>query len=592
MDRCREDASKISRIGLIQGLRLDSLKAFIAQVGPRRLAVMGIVTAMLLGGLALVSSRLTAVPMSYLFSELEPAQAQTITEKLRGLNVPFELSAEGNAIMVPSDKVRELRMELAGEGLSGPLGYELLDNQNALGTTAFLQAVNHARAIEGELSRTIRTLEQVQDARVHLVLPQHELFEKEKRRPSASITLKTRNRLSPGQVNAIRQLVASAVPDLDPGQISIVDQTGTLLARASEGDDAAGLIGNLQERQLALESKMRQDIETMLERIVGPGRARAEVTVELDTEQMRQESEIYDPDRQVVARSTTVERGENNQDNQAGGTVTVSNTLPEQRQQQPGGPTSQSASNETSEQVDYANSRTRTTTVKESGTIKRLSVAVLVDGTYTGGRNGQQNYTARSAEELQKFSRLVQSAVGFSEDRGDTVVVENIRFAADAQSAEPPAELPMGLEKSDLMRLVEIGIIALLALIALLFVFRPIISRALGGGKSQESNASDAVTVDGAPQLEAPEGRLALAPPTVEDDNDQLAQRALLGDEKALEIIREKRSTGQAKLSIEAEIDVAQIEGKVKSSALKKVGEVVARHPVESASIIRQWMYS
>lgn len=555
------------------------------------MAVMGLVAAMVLGGLALVSSRLTTAPMGYLFSELEPAQAQSISEKLRGLNVPFELNADGTAVMVPTDRVRDLRIQLAGEGLSGALGYELLDNQSTLGTTAFLQSVNHARAIEGELARTIRSIESVQEARVHLVLPQRQLFEQQARQPSASITLKTRNRLTPGQVNAIRQLVAAAVPDLDPGQISIVDQSGTLLARASEGDDAAGLIGNLQERQLSIESKIRQDIETMIERIVGSGRVRAEVSVELETEQTRQESEVYDPDRQVVARSTTVERNDQNQDGQVGGAVTVGNALPEQRQDAAAGPTSQSASDETSEQVDYANSRTRTTTVKESGAVKRISVAVLVDGTYTKGQGGNESYAPRSAEELQKFARLVQSAVGFNEERGDTVVVENIRFAEEEVLPETAGGLPMGLEKTDMMRLVEIGVTALLALIALLFVFRPIVNRLMGRDEAADAGAVAAGEA-GAMQLEGPEQRLALAPPSSDDDHDMLAQRAAQGDEQALEILREKRSTGTAKLSIESEIDVAQIEGKVKTSALKKVGEVVQRHPAESAAIVRQWMYS
>jgi flagellar M-ring protein FliF len=571
-------------------MQVNALQSFLAQIGIRRLLVMGLVAAAVLGGLAFVSTRMSTEPMAYLFSNLEPTEAQSITEKLRGLNVPFELNADGSAIMVPTDQVRELRMQLAGEGMTGAIGYELLDNQSTLGTTAFLQSVNHARAIEGELARTIRDLESVQEARVHLVLPQRQLFEQEARKPSASITLKTRGKLTPGQVNAIRQLVASAVPDLDPGMISIVDQSGTLLARAADGDDAAGLIGNLQERQLSVEAKMRQEIEAMIERIVGPGRVRAEVSVELETEQTREESEVYDPDKQVVARSTTVERNDQNQDGQVGGAVSVGNALPEQRQDAANNATSQSSSGETSEQVDYANSRTRKTTVKESGAIKRISVAVLVDGTYAKAQGGKTNYAPRSAEELQKFSRLVQSAVGFNEDRGDTVVVENIRFVTDDTPAVDAEALPLGLEKSDMMRLVEIGITALLALIALLFVFRPMVNRLLGRGDA--GNTGELATADGVAQLEGPEQRLALAPPSSDDDNEELAKRASQGDERALDILREKRSTGQAKLSIESEIDVAQIEGKVKGSALKKVGEVVARHPAESAAIIRQWMYS
>src|SRR5690606_20305625 len=323
---------------------------------------------------------------------------------------------------------------------------------------------------------SIASLSAVQRARVHLSIPQRALFEREQRKPSAAITLRTRTRLSAGQVTAIRDLVSAAVPDLEPGRISIVDQNGTLLARSGT-DDATGLASTLEERRTGLENRLRQDVETMLERIVGPGKVRAEVAAELDLETVRQESEVYDPDAQVVARSTTVESGQQSTDNQPAAPVTVANNLPDAQAQEAQGATSSTSANEISEQVEYQNSRTRTTMMRNAGSIKRLSVAVMVDGVYSG--EGNADYQPRSAEELEQFRRLVQNAIGFDEDRGDSVVVENLRFA---QPEDPFASegggLPLGLEPNSLMRLAELAIIGVLGLLGFFFIIRPMLKAA------------------------------------------------------------------------------------------------------------------
>lgn len=562
---------------------MESLKNLIATLGVKRLAIMGGTAAVLIAGLIFLSVRASRPDMGLLFTDLEPAQAQAITEKLRGMNVPFQITPDGAGIMAPVGKLPELRMSLAAEQISGPIGYELLDQQDALGTTAFLQNINHVRAIEGELARSISSLSAVQRARVHLSIPQRALFEREQRPPSAAITLKTRTRLSSGQVTAIRDMVAAAVPGLEPGRISIVDQSGTLLARSGT-DDATGLATTMEERRTGIEGRMRQDVETMLERIVGTGKVRVEVAAELDLDTVRLESEVYDPDAQVVARSTTVESGQQSNDSDASGPVGVANNLPEaEAQGAMPGTTSTTSSTESSEQVEYQNSRTRTTTMRNAGSIKRLTVAVMVDGNYAG-TGEDATYQPRSPEELAQFRRLVQNAIGFNEERGDSVVVENLRFAqTDDPFADEGMRLPLGLEADNLTSLAEIAIIGVLGVLGFFFIIRPM----LRSMRDATVRSDAALAMD--PQLPSPEQRLALAPPEGIQVPQELIERAAAGEEEAIRLLQSMRGN-ETGLTVETEIDVAQIEGRLKTSALKKVGDVIERNPNEAVAIIRQWM--
>ncbi|WP_281277448.1 flagellar basal-body MS-ring/collar protein FliF [Hankyongella ginsenosidimutans] len=405
---------------------MESVKSLVDSLGVKRLALMGATALALIVGLYFLSSRLDSADYGILFTDLPPEQAQGITESCAASAYPSNSRRTARRSW-PSAKVPELRIQLAGEQITGQIGYELLDKQDPLGTSSFLQNVNHLRAIEGELVRSIETLNAVERARVHLVMPERQLFEKEAHKATASITLRTRAPLTQAQVGAIRNLVAAAVPDLSPDHVSIIDQNGTQLARP--GDDAMGTASAIEEQRVAIQNRLREQIETMLERVVGPGHVRAEVSAALSQDNVREESEVYDPDRQVVDQQTTVQR--TNRQNDADGTsgaVTVANQLPENQGGQQGGQTSSSAADETSEQVNYANSRTRTTTIRDAGAIAKLTVSVVVDGVSVAGPDGKLAYTPRSAAEIAKLTRLVENAIGFDSERGDSVVVENLRF--------------------------------------------------------------------------------------------------------------------------------------------------------------------
>src|SRR5665811_1403651 len=263
--------------GRISGaVSLQGLVGFLKGLGASRLLAMVAVTVALIGFFAFVIMRVTSPQMTTLFTDLSAEDSSGIIKDLERQAIPYELRNDGAVIMVPKDKVTRLRMNLAEAGLpkGGGVGYEIFDKSDALGTTSFVQNINHLRALEGELARTIRAIDRIQAARVHLVLPERPLFARDKVEPTASIVLKVRGALEAQQVRAIRHLVASAVNGLKPERVSVIDETGRLLADGA-GDPAGA--GNTDERQAAYERRLREQIESIVSSVVGPGRARVQL---------------------------------------------------------------------------------------------------------------------------------------------------------------------------------------------------------------------------------------------------------------------------------------------------------------------------
>src|SRR6188508_2729276 len=233
-------------------------------LGAARMAAMAAVTLALIGFFAFLMVQMTTPQMVPLFTDLSVEDSASIIKDLERQAVPYQLKSDGAIIMVPRDRVARLRMRLAESGLpkGGGVGYEIFDRSDTLGATSFVQNVNHLRALEGELARTIRALDRVQAARVHLVLPERQLFARERAEASASIVLRVRGLLEQQQVRAIRHLVASAVTGLKPERVSIVDETGRLLADGARGDNASGVTAD--ERQTAFERRLRDQVESIV----------------------------------------------------------------------------------------------------------------------------------------------------------------------------------------------------------------------------------------------------------------------------------------------------------------------------------------
>jgi flagellar M-ring protein FliF len=501
--------------------------------------------------------RVTTPQMTTLFTDLSAEDSSGIIKDLERQGIPFELRNEGAVIMVPKDKVTRLRMKLAEGGLpkGGGVGYEIFDKSDALGTTSFVQNINHLRALEGELARTIRAIDRIQAARVHLVLPERPLFSRETPEPSASIVVRVRGALEPQQIRAIRHLVSSAVSGLKPQRVSIVDESGQLLADGASGDTSDNAVGD--ERRASLEKRMRNDVEAIVSSVVGAGRARVELSAEFDYNRVTQTSDRFDPEGRVLRSSQTREESSATAD--SNGQVTVNNELPGS-QRPDNAAQAKEQSKKTEETNNYEISHTTKTEVTEAGRVNRISVAVLVDGSYSKNEKGELVYQERSKEQLERIATLVRSAIGFDQKRGDQVEVVNLKFA-EAPAVAPIAE-PTGLmgmlqfTKDDVMYVIELGVMMLLSLVVLFMVIRPLVRRILA------SEVIPALTGDGTvPALT--DGSAAAAGAT--------GQSLVPGNTTNL-------------------IDVAQVQGQVHAQSVHRVGELAERNPNETASIIRQWL--
>ena len=523
------------------------------------------VTVSLVAFFGFLIARVTAPQMSTLFTDLTVEDSGAIVKELERQGIDFQIKADGAVIMVPKDRVARLRMKLAEAGVpkGGGVGYEIFDKSDALGATSFIQNINHLRALEGELARTIRALDRVQLARVHLVLPERPLFSREKIEPSASIAVKVRGTLEPQQVRAIRHLVASAVRGLKPERISIVDDSGRLLADgAAEGSGGLGI--GADERKVAYERRMREQVEAIVSSVVGSGRARVQLTADFDFNRITQTSDKFDPEGRVVRSSQTREETAATSEGRESGTVTVGNELPGATPTTTASTPSRDQSKKTEEIVNYEISRLTKTEVIEGGRLNRISVAVLVDGNYTKNDKGEPTYAPREKDEIDRISALVRTAIGFDQKRGDQVEVVNLRFAeAPTQSIPEPAGWTSFLQftKDDLMRAIEQVVMIVLGIIVLLFVVRPLVRRVLAPEQPKTPEASVAAAIASG------------------DVQGAIAAGATAEDIKAA-------PNHTAKM-----IDIAQVQGQVHAQSVQKVGELAQRNPQETISIIRQWLH-
>ena len=562
-----------------------------------RLLALGGVTIALIAFFAVIMMRVSSPTMSLLYSDLSVSDSAEIIAKLDGLNIPYELKGDGTTILVPKDEALRLRMSMAQAGLpsGGSVGYEIFDNTSALGTTSFVQNMNHLRALEGELARTIRALDSVQAARVHLVMPERELFTRERQDPTASIVIKSRGGLARSQAKGIQFLVASAVEGLIPSNVSIIDETGVMIAGGIEGD--AGGSASLDEHQREYENRLRRQVADIVTSVVGSNRARIQVAAEMDFNRITRNSETFDPEGQVVRSTQTVEESSSATERDPEAGVTVGNNLPDAIGQ--GGGENNATNSESAarveETVNYEISRTTTTEVVEAGRIKRLSVAVLVDGLYETAEDGTQTYTARTQEELELIGRLVRSAIGFDETRGDKVEVVNLQLNANAIDPLSADDAELGfvdglMASLDPMRLAELGALLIVTILAIFLVARPLIARLTTPGVQEAGPAAIAGGAPaGTPQLPSPDMKAMLAQ-AVADGQEVI--RGPDGDPIAL---ANPTPEQQAALALEDEtsamIDIAQIEGQVRESSIRKIGELVQNHPEESLSILRGWLH-
>ncbi|WP_296174646.1 flagellar basal-body MS-ring/collar protein FliF [uncultured Brevundimonas sp.] len=543
---------------------MGGFTAALQKFGIGRLAAVLGVAAGVAAVLVAVMLRVGQAPDALLYSNLDLREASEISAALDQAGIKYSSKGDGSTIFVSRDEVGTARLMLAGKGLvtSGSVGYEIFDNQSVLGQTEFQQNLNEQRALQGELSRTIMSMRGITSARVHITMPRREMFQAAATDPTAAVVVGVGGRdLSGDQVRAIRNVVASSVPNLKPDKVTVTDQSNRTLAAGSE--DTGFTSANAEAAKATTESQLQTRIKDIVEGVVGAGAARVQVTADIDHSRSTTQEQKFDPDGQVVRSTST--NGSQSQDTtgQADGGVTATNNIP-------GGAAPNttpigSTNSENTETTNYEISNTTTTTVKEPGEVKKLSVSVAVDGKYTPAADGkgEPTYAPRTAEEVQQIKTLVAAAVGIDETRGDKIEVVNVRFNREP-SAAPGADEGSSMfnfDKNDIMRGIELLVLVITGFLLIFFVVRPLLKAATGGAAT--------------PALVGANG----LPVTPLDT--QLVGGVLPGQPQML--------AGPSEM--DQRLDIARIEGQVKASSIKKVADFVDTHPEESTAILRSWVH-
>lgn len=468
-----------------------SLRQTLTALPPgRRLALLatGIASIALVAGLVYWSNQ---VDYGVLYSGLSSEDAGAVVQRLQEKKIPYKISPSGETVSAPADRIPELRMELASAGLprGGHVGYEIFD-QKSLGATEFEQQLNYRRALQGELSRTINSLDEIQQSRVHIAIPKESLFIDQQKRPTASVTLKLKSgrSLRQNQVDGVAYLVASSVEGMSPDDVLVVDSKGNILSRAPGDTRLAKLSTSQVEYQRNVEKDMAGQIQSMLENVVGKGKAVVRVSTDLDFRVTEKTEETYDPDSAVV-RSTQKQSERNTTGGGAGSATST-----------PGGAATAGSGSEkekTDETVNYEINRVVNKTVLPAGEIRKISIAVVVDGVYTKNDKGEEAFQERPKKEVEQLEDLVRKSAGFNATRGDQVTVTSMPFnRADADGPGTSARWQDGL--SPFLPFVRyIVILAALALVVL-FIVRPFLRGLLS------AMPPAAVGTEAAPSLSLP----------------------------------------------------------------------------------------
>jgi len=544
-----------------RGLLLEKLRG----MGPVKLVLfVGLALALIIFTFS-VSTRMGTVDMQPLYNDLDPVDANEIVARLEVANIPYRLEKEGKSLLVASGETGRVRILLAEAGLprGGSSGYELFDKDEGLGTSSFKQNITKIRALEGELAKTIMSIAGIRNARVHLVLPERQLFSEEKQAPSASVFLRlaSATTLSKSQVMAIQYLVASAVPELKTNAVSIIDNNGNLIAHAQENQEGAGDASTNEDMRSAYQTRLSSELKTLLESTLGVGKVRLQTNVDMDFDQVSTNTETFDPEKSAVRSSQTVT--EDNQTTNPTKTVSVENNLPENQGQQSEN-AAQDLSRRSEETLNYEVSKQITSKVRQSGVVRKLSVAVVVDGMYDTNDKGERTYKPRTPEELEKIATIVKSAVGYDEERGDKVEVINMQFISFADEAmAEEATLLDQIDVNNYVKIIETLVLSFIGLLVIFLVIRPLMQKVLesvpeitGGETSDQLLAAAGIT----PALEGPTGK------------------ALAGSRQ------DSADSGDM-------INIDSIKGQIRTSSIKRVGEIIEQHPEEALNIIRGWIY-
>lgn len=490
---------------------------------------LALVTAATVAGLMFMVTLSQRPDYQTLFSNLSSEDGSSVISKLKEMRIPYQIEGGGSRILVPAEKVYETRLTLAGQGIpqGSGIGFEIFD-KSSFGVTEFVQKVNYRRALQGELSRTINQLAEVESARVHIVIPEKSLFTENQERGKVSVVLKLRSgrNLTKTQVNGIVHLASSSVEGISTSDVTVVDSHGQMLSGANENPTAQLSSSNL-EYQKTLEKDMEGRVQSMLEKVVGSGKVTARVSAVVDFKQVEKTEEKYDPDGAVV-------RSEQRGTDSSTGAAVAASGVPGVASNMPGGQSamttalSQPSSQRQNETVNYEISKVISRVIEPVGTLQKLTVAVLVDGNYgPADKDGKRTYSPRTDEEMQKITAIVRNAIGFNEERGDKVEVVNIPFGSAEMASEEAAAAPSLIEKYPWLPMaVKYMVPLLIAMMTIIFVLRPLVKWATQGGGTafapEMAHTPLSVTVG-----EFPESHVGELPENKYQDSIVLRQKAV-----------------------------------------------------------------
>lgn len=552
---------------------MQDILANLKSLGSKKLIVLGGAFVGLMAAVFIGMNTVLAPTYTPLYSELSPTSASRIVSSLEQAGFKVSLSSDGSVVSIPQEDVPRARMVLADIGLpaDGMPGWELFDDKSGMGMNTFLQKVNRLRALEGELARSVQTIEGIEAARVHLVLPEREAFSRIRPDPSASVIIKHRRGgdISRRQGMAIRALVASAVPDLAPQKVTVLSSTGeTILA---EDETTSGDTG-LYSRKSEIEDRMASKIAGILSARVGPGNARVEVNVDLSTVREVTRSERFDPEGQVIRSTET--REQSSRDQQAASQeVGVAGNLPSPfgNDGGAGGGTVNETQN-INEIVNFEIGSTLTETVSEPGAVQRVSVAALVDGSYVADEEGDVTFVPRSPEELERLAELIRASIGFDAERGDQVSVDSLQFVEIAREVEGPLGASLSSTVTANLPAILRGTFALALVAAVLALgIRPLLRMLL-------ESPPDAAA------LEGPAETPAIGDPI--SPTQMLAPADSVGGSQSGVIL-------QPGLAEDAEtVRIASVQGGVSRLKIEGVGALVAERPAAAKDAVESWLTS
>lgn len=540
---------------------MDAIIEAIKRMSHTRIMILSISSIIVIIGIIFMFTRITNENYKVLYSNLDMQDSSEIVNELESRGISYEIRAGGSQIVVPDEKVLRLRMVMAEKGIpsKGSVGYEIFDKSESIGTSNFMQNVNLLRALEGELGRTISSFSQVESARVHLVIPRREIFTKDVQKPSASVMVKLRgsSTLGKDEINAITHFVASAVPDLETNRITIVDGRGKSIKLSSdqEVDDTFAIVSNSQEYKVSLERRLKNTIEDLIGKTVGIDHVRAEVNADINFDRIVTNSEIYDPEGQVVRSVQTIQENENATEGNASN-VSVANNLPNTSQitNSPGGTSNVTKLDET---TNFEITKTIKNHVSETGTVKRISIAVLVDGTYKYDEaSGEVKYTPRTPEELKAFEELIRPAVGYDLSRKDEIKIVNLQFSDNLEVYKP--EKLQDWVKKEFAGLMQTIIVAIVVLLFIVLIVRPIAIRAF------EFTQAD---------MEEPKPVTDVS--SIDISNMQIQPEP------------QQQNTGSTPTDM---IEIQEAELFSQSNTIRSINELVSRYPKETVVIIRKWL--